>query len=319
MALHQMLNLKIAHWLPLSHPIHSAIQEWARSIESASDGTITTAIYPEEQLGRGPDHYNLVLSGAADIALCVPGYQAQRFPLATVVDQPFTSSDAKAGSLAFDQWYRPHAAREMADIRYCFTFLMGPGVIHSSHRIQSPSDVVGMRLRPPNTTIARMLTQLGAQTQQVALVDTPAAVRNGELDGVAVPWGGLSLFGFDAYFKFHLNIPLYTTAFTLALNRATYETMTDGQKAVMAAHSTASWAERFGDYWMGFERWGQAQLSQKSGHEIVTLSPQEFLAWRDAATGVKREWAERVRLAGSDPEKVWADFTVHMARFETPI
>ena len=40
------VELKLAHWLPPKHPLHPAIEAWAKSIEQASHGTIHSTIFP---------------------------------------------------------------------------------------------------------------------------------------------------------------------------------------------------------------------------------------------------------------------------------
>ena len=34
------IELKLAHWVPASHPLHKGFEEWSQSVEKASGGTI---------------------------------------------------------------------------------------------------------------------------------------------------------------------------------------------------------------------------------------------------------------------------------------
>src|ERR1700688_1159070 len=45
-------ELKLSHWVPPTHPLQKAIQDWADDIQNASNGTITYKIYPSQQLGK---------------------------------------------------------------------------------------------------------------------------------------------------------------------------------------------------------------------------------------------------------------------------
>jgi TRAP-type C4-dicarboxylate transport system substrate-binding protein len=40
------LELRLSHFLPPTHPVHKALEDWGRSIEKASNGTIEYKIYP---------------------------------------------------------------------------------------------------------------------------------------------------------------------------------------------------------------------------------------------------------------------------------
>lgn len=308
------MHLKIAHWLPVLHPINKAIGTWAASLERASQGSLTTSIHPAEELGKGPDHYDMVRDGVADIGMAAPGYQMRRFPLVSVADQPFMFGDARKGSRAFDNWYRGYSDREMPDVHYCFTFVMGPGVIHSTRRIARPEDLAGLRLRPASATVSGLFTRMGADVRRCTLVETPQAVKDGLLDGVAVPWGGLFLFGYDSYFKYHIDLPLYTAAFTMVLNEARYRSMTDVQRQAIQSHATTEWAERFGADWMEFESWGRSQIGARADHETVRPTRDEMAGWRQAAAPLKADWMSNVRQTGHDPEAVWSEVTGEIAK-----
>lgn len=79
------IELKISHWVPPSHPLQAAIQDWADSVTADSHGSITSVIFPAEQLGKAFDHYDMARDGIADIAYVNPGYQPGRFPIIALV------------------------------------------------------------------------------------------------------------------------------------------------------------------------------------------------------------------------------------------
>src|ERR1700752_3548890 len=52
-------ELKLSHWVPPSHPLQKAMEEWGASIEKDSGGTIKYKIYPAQRLGKAFDHYDM--------------------------------------------------------------------------------------------------------------------------------------------------------------------------------------------------------------------------------------------------------------------
>ena len=74
--------LRLAHFLPPQHPVHTSAEVWASSIAEASGGELRIEIFPAQQLGSAFDHYNLARDGVADIAAANPGYQPGRFSMA---------------------------------------------------------------------------------------------------------------------------------------------------------------------------------------------------------------------------------------------
>src|SRR5476651_805811 len=86
------IELKLAHWLPPSHPVHKAMEAWGADVEKASGGTIKYAVFPAQQLGKAFDHYDMARDGIADLTYVNPGYQPGRFPLISAGELPFLIS-----------------------------------------------------------------------------------------------------------------------------------------------------------------------------------------------------------------------------------
>jgi len=155
-------ELKLSHWVPPSHPLQKAMEDWGSSIEKASNGTITYKVYPAQQLGKAFDHYDMARDGIADVTYISPGYQPGRFPIIDAGNLPFMVSNAKGGSQAIDAWYRKYAAAEMKDVKFCLAFVHDPGSFHSrTKKIAVPDDIKGMKIRPAAATIANFVTLLG--------------------------------------------------------------------------------------------------------------------------------------------------------------
>src|SRR5437660_1419226 len=73
--------LKLAHWVPPSHPLQKAMEDWGNSLQKATNGSITFAVFPAQQLGKAFDHYDMARDGIADVTYINPGYQPGRFPI----------------------------------------------------------------------------------------------------------------------------------------------------------------------------------------------------------------------------------------------
>src|SRR3982751_7019687 len=73
-------ELKLSHWVPASHPLQKALEDWGAAVEKASGGTIKSKVYPAQQLGKAFDHYDMARDGIADITYINHGYHPGRFP-----------------------------------------------------------------------------------------------------------------------------------------------------------------------------------------------------------------------------------------------
>ena len=61
-------ELKLSHWVPPSHPLQKALEDWGASVEKDSGGTIKYKVYPAQQLGKAFDHYDMARDGKSDEA-----------------------------------------------------------------------------------------------------------------------------------------------------------------------------------------------------------------------------------------------------------
>ena len=87
--------LKLSSWVPAQHALNPALQAWADDIKKQSNGTITSTLFPSEQLGKAFDHYDMARDGIADFAYVNPGYQPGRFPIFAGASLPFLFANAK--------------------------------------------------------------------------------------------------------------------------------------------------------------------------------------------------------------------------------
>ena len=191
-------ELKLSHWVPASHPLQKALEEWGAAVEKASGGTIHYKVYPAQQLGKAFDHYDMARDGIADITYINPGYQPGRFPIIAAGELPFLISDTTGGTKGLDAWYRKYAEKEMKDVKFCLAFIHAPSSFHSSgKKIVVPGDIKGMKIRPADATIANFVTLLGGTNVQSAAPEVRDIIERHVADAVTFPWGSLVLFGID--------------------------------------------------------------------------------------------------------------------------
>ena len=316
MAQDKPVDLKISIWLPPAHPLVPATKAWAEDIEKASGGTIKTAIFPSEQLGKAFDHYDMARDGIADLTYVNPGYQPGRFPVIAVGQIPFTFADAKKGTAALDVWYRKQAATEMKDTHFCFAFIHDPGTYHGRKKVVVPDDIKGMKIRPAQSTIAQMVTMLGGTNVQASAPEARDVLDRGVADAIFFPWGSMFLFGLDKVTKYHIDAPLYSTVFTYSMNKAKYDAMSPAQKKVIDDHCTTEWAVKLSSPWHDFEAAGRDKMKAAPGHEVYALTPEQLKAWKASVAPLHKAWAEAVKKAGGDPDALYKDFEATVAKYQ---
>jgi TRAP-type C4-dicarboxylate transport system substrate-binding protein len=311
------IELKLSHWVPPTHPLQKAMEDWGASIEKASNGTIKYKIFPSQQLGKAFDHYDMAKDGIADLTYVNPGYQPGRFPIIAAGELPFLVGDAKGGIRAIDAWYRKYAPTEMKDVKYCFSFILDPLTWHSkTKKIVVPGDIKGMKIRPSQGTVAAWVTLLGGTNVQASATEVRDVLEKGVAEAVTFPWGSVPLLGVDKVTKYHMDAPLHTVTFQWLMSPKTYAAMSPAQQKVIDDHCTNDWAARFASPWADYERAGLVKVKAMSGHEVYTITPAQLEEWRKSAEPLHAKWADGVRAAGGNPDTIKKELDAALTQFK---
>jgi TRAP-type C4-dicarboxylate transport system substrate-binding protein len=230
---------------------------------------------------------------------------------------PFMISNADGGSRAFDEWYRAYSDKDMPGVKMCYMYTHDVASLHSKKEIRTPDQIKGMKIRPAHATMAQWMTSLGATTVQVSAPESREALERGVADAITFPWGSLFGFKIDGITKFHIDAPMYVATFATIINTDKYNALTAPQKKVIDDHCTTEWAARTGRDWAKWEDEGRQKIKAAgSGHTVATLTPQELDAWKKSAEPVYKKYAEDVKAAGYDPEKVLGDLKKALAKYD---
>src|SRR5258708_4793559 len=316
LAQEKTFELKLSHWVPASHPLQKALEDWGAAVEKASGGTITYKVYPAQQLGKAFDHSDMGRDGIADVTYVNPGYQPGRFSSIGAGELPFLMWDAKGGSMGLDAWSRKYAEKEMKDVKFCLAFIHSPSSFHTrTKKIVVPDDVKGMKIRPADATIANLVTQLGGTNVQSSAPEVRDIIERGVADGVTFPWGSLVLFGVDKVTKYHMEAPLYVTTFAFVMNKDKYNAMSDRQKKAIDDNCNTEAAGRVGEPWGKFEDAGVDKVKAEEGQEVYKLTPEQTALWKKASEPLIKTWAEGVKNKGTDPDAALTELRADLAKY----
>jgi TRAP-type C4-dicarboxylate transport system substrate-binding protein len=316
MAQEKTFELKLSHWVPASHPLQKAMEDWGGAVEKASGGTIKYKVFPSQQLGKAFDHYDMARDGIADVTYINPGYQPGRFPIIGAGELPFLMSDAKGGSMGLDAWYRTYAEKEMKDVKFCLAFIHAPSSFHSRNKkILVPDDIKGMKIRPADATIANFVTLLGGTNVQSSAPEVRDIIERGVADAATFPWGSLVLFGIDKVTKFQMDAPLYVTTFAFVMNKDKYNEMSERQKKAVDDNCNTEAAGRVGEPWGKFEDAGLDKVKAEAGQEVYTLTAEQTALWKKASEPLVKTWGDGVRKAGIDADAALAELRASLAKY----
>ncbi|MCB1340531.1 MAG: TRAP transporter substrate-binding protein [Pseudooceanicola sp.] len=304
----QATEMKWSLWIPPMHPLVADLEAWAADVEAASEGEIDVNVYPAQQLGAAPDHYDMAADGIVEMAMVAPGYSGGRFPLWSLIELPFTFANSTAGAKVLHEWYAEYAATEMPDVKVCLVTMHHPGTVHTKGKeVRTPADLSGMRIRPAGPGTSLVVTNSGGATVQATLPEIRELAERGVVDGVTWPWD-LFVIKAESVLTYHMDAPFYVTAQAQVINPAFYDALSDKGKAAIDSHCTPEWSEKVNAGWAKTEIAARDKLMGMADQTVYSLTDDEKAAWAEAAKPLTEEFHKRVseRYSGMDVAAVHA-------------
>jgi TRAP-type C4-dicarboxylate transport system substrate-binding protein len=314
----QEVTLRLSHWVPPTiAPASAGITPWAESVTESSDGRIAIQVFPAQQLGKAPDHYDMAAQGIVDLAWVNPGYTAGRFPIYALTEVPFMVDDSVEGAKAIHEWYlETGVAQEMSDVKFCFVHPHAPGALHSKEDITSPEGIKGKNVRPAHATMARFVSLLGGGPVQVPAPEVREALSKGTAEAVTFPWGAMYDFKLTDEVPVHLDMPFYMSAQVMVMNQASYDGLSDANKAVIDEHCSPDWSGKVAAGWEEDDMAAKERLQADDSQTFNTPTEEEIAAWREAAQPLIQEWKDAVSAKGGDADAIFEAYTSKLEEYD---
>lgn len=231
------VELKIAHVLPNTEPIHEALVEMAASIKARSNGSLDVQVYPNSQLGNNKDNLEQVRRGANIITIADPGYVADYVPDYAVMNGPFLYKDYKGiQKLAASSWHEGmvKSAAEKGIKILAMDWYFGSRHVISGKVLNGPADMKGMKIRvPPNKVWIETIKALGGSPTVLQWSEVYSGLTTGVVDGAEAPLS--TLFGSKLY-EARKNIALtghFKAIVGLQMSQKLFDSLSPAQQTII--------------------------------------------------------------------------------------
>ena len=275
------LTLKLSHYLPPTHGLHTDFMEpWAREIEAKTQGAVSVQVSPgTSALGQAQNQLDQVRNGIVDVAFGICGLPRGRMARSTIIEMPFLVSRAGAGSSTLSNLYPKMLGPDYAGLKPLLLMTHNGGLFHTRDKpVRVPEDLRGLRIRTPSPTVSMLLEFLGASPVGMPPGQVYESLQRGVLDGAAFPWDPVRAFKLGEVTKFHSELNCYTAAFWFAMNDRKYKALpADVRKVVDAASGPVLLAKVQG-WWDTWDAAGKATAVER-GNTIVTFTREERAEW----------------------------------------
>lgn len=188
----QIKQLKIAHGLPTTHPVHAGIEHFAQRLQFYSGGRIEMDVFPNGQLGSETQTLEQMQSGTLDAAKVGGATLGSFVPVAKVFSLPyiFRSSEhywavlnGEIGQELLDV-LATNGAGNPSGFRGLTYYDAGSRNFYAQKPILSPDDLEGMKIRVMNDPVAiDMMKAMGASPTPISWGELYTALQQGVVDG----------------------------------------------------------------------------------------------------------------------------------------
>ena len=137
MAQSQTIELAYANFFPPMHDQGKLAEAWAKEIETRTGGKVKITYYAGGGLLNGPEIYDGVLKGIADIGMSVFGYSRGVFPAMEVIDLPNAYPDGKTATQVINDFYQKFKPAELGKVKVLYLHAHGPASFTARKRSTS--------------------------------------------------------------------------------------------------------------------------------------------------------------------------------------
>ncbi|MEO9632160.1 MAG: TRAP transporter substrate-binding protein [Sulfitobacter sp.] len=310
-------TLTISTWLPPSHPVNTGMfTQLTDMMSEASDGLIETEL--KNGLAPPPAQMDLLLDGAADIAILFHGYTPGRFVGTKLVEIPGYEGNAEAASVAH---WRVHEAMlaeldEHRGVKVIALTTHGPGQIHSNKEVASLDDLQGLKTRLGGGVSADVGAELGLVGIQVPAPKVYETLDSGAADAVAMNMGERISFKLNEVAKNVYEMPggFYRGSFSVIMSQETFDSLPEDVQQKLDSEVFGETASRMmGAVWDQSDVDAREATEAAGDNKIVTASEEDQARFAEMAAKVRDKVIAELDEAGVDGQAAYEMMREEMA------
>lgn len=229
-------NLRISTWLPPNHGINVNIfGGLIEMMEEATDGQVTGELV--SGLAPPPAQTDLILDGAADIAVIFHGYQPGRYVATQLIELPGYEGGAEAASVAYWRVHEAHLAKldEHRGVKVIALHTHGPGQMHITEAVSDLASLNGLKTRIGGGVAGNVGAEIGLVGINVPAPKVYETLDSGAADAVAMNVGERIGFKLNEVAPHLFEMPggFYRGSFALIMSQETFDALpAETQKAL---------------------------------------------------------------------------------------
>lgn len=301
-------TLRFAHFWPATSATHTKVfAPWAKKIEEESGGRLKVEIFPSATLSKADAAYEATAKGTVDIGSQLQGYTNGRFPLTQITELPGLSNSATQMNCMLQTLYDDGViASEYEDTHLLFMMGTGPGGIHTVDKpINEPNDLKGQRIRRPSAIAGDIIEAAGGTPVGLPVTDVYTSLQRGVLDGLSLPWDAMGSFKLTELANTHTNIPFYSSAIVVTMNKGKYDNLPQDLKQVIDDNSGQMMAALAGKVFDEEDDKFMAEAKAQGDVMIDIPDPLNDPLWKGPLEAGTKKYLQDISALGLDADTVY--------------
>jgi len=281
----------------------NALGGWAKRVENATNGSVKIKIFPFRALGGVTEGYDLVASGAADVAWTFTGFFPGQFLLTNIITLPFvTCPNATINSgILWDltEKYPKKFAKEYAEVKLLVLHTSDPNIVGTTKNpVRTSKDLKGLNIRAGAGPLTSMVKALGANPQMVGVGDAYLAFEKGVIDGFISDWAVVDAFKWYEVINYYTTVALNNNCYWIVMNKEVWNSMPpDVQNQIMSVSGKAG-ATFIGGVWDAYTESTIKRVKAMPKKKILSLSGEEKARWRELAQPIWNSYIKKLEAKG---------------------
>jgi len=233
--------LKLGHYANAEHAGNKAAQMFADGVAQRTNGEVTVAIYPNNELGNPPEVLEQNVLGVIDMSLPTQGQLAKYSKKFGCVMLPFAYDGYEHAYRVLDGPFIKWAEKDLESAGLVFLANWEWGfrnLTNSVRPINSPADVKGLKIRtPPELPIQTAMEALGATVQTIQFSELPMALKQGVVDGQENPVSVIYAFKIYETQKYLAMTGHNYNSMVHVMSKKTWDKLTPAQQRIVKEES----------------------------------------------------------------------------------
>lgn len=302
------IELRFSMFISTQHMTYTDVwAPWAQELERRSQGRVKVTFYPSEALGKAKDHYNMAVTGVADIALCILGYTPGRFPLSEIIELPILWPSGRIGSRVAWEIYEKHLRKEFSDVKLIQFGIVDPYHIMTAKKpVKSLADMSGLRLRSGNPRQAEMLRAWGASPVNLTVFDTYDSLQKGMVDGVFMNYSSLRDYKLDEQLNHYTSLNMGAGQSAVVMSLKAWNSLPPDMQRIVDELSGSKLSVKVGT---AFDKSGKEGFEQalKKGDKAYSLPESERAAFVEKTKPIVDKWVANAESKGLPGKQVYLE------------